>query len=348
MPKVPRNYKRKDYSALLTELQSSYSAAKTQKNTAVEEPNEKPLTAARRLRSSKMDNRRLKYAYSKRQMVLHDKDCDLVKNIPSMEFDMVETIPKGMTICQKCYRIVLIRNAIGDDAKRIPAYLRFFDMVEASNSDLYTLLVEYRASIRWENSYTLTIKVNDDSWQIVHMERGENLLYHNNYYILEDYSRNFLNDYHEQRVNGTQDFHHYSYIICHYSWAEHVESMKERARRQEEEARRAAEPICNYMKLQKFSLFYAHYIFVDSQEHLADALFLSQGIQIHWGKEFAKPGISYRFRFCKVRKRQEKQFLEALQKLQDDMPLSQYLEYASFCKSFSSKSPKVRAENQPS
>ena len=341
MPKVPRNYTRKDYSSLLTELQSTYSASQARKtiDDDAKKREQEPLTAARRLRSSKMDNRRLKYAYSKRQMVLHDKACDLVRYIPDMDFDMVETIPKGMTICQKCYRMVLIRNAIGDDAKKMNAYLRFFDMVEASNSDLYTLLVEYRASIHWENSYTLTIKVNDDRWQLVHMERGENLLYHNNYYILDDYSRHFLNDYHEQHVNGTQDFHHYSYIMCHYSWEEHVESMKEKARKQEEEARRAAEPIRNCMKLKKLSLFYAHYIFVDKEEHLADSLLLSKGVEVRWGKEFAKPGVSYRFRFCKVRKRQEALFLEALQKLQDDMPLSQYLEYAQFCKTYPTTIP---------
>ena len=127
MPKVPRNYTRKDYSSLLTELQSTYSASQARKtiDDDAKKREQEPLTAARRLRSSKMDNRRLKYAYSKRQMVLHDKACDLVRYIPDMDFDMVETIPKGMTIYKKCYRMVLIRNAIGDDAKKMNAYLRF-------------------------------------------------------------------------------------------------------------------------------------------------------------------------------------------------------------------------------
>ena len=349
MPKVPRNYQRKDYSALLAELRSSYTATEAETAAAAEKTSPKQesssMTAARRLRSSKMDNRRLRYAYSKKQMILHDKDCDLVRMIPDWEFDMVETIPKGMTICQKCYRRALIRSAVGDDSKKMNAYVRFFDTIEASNSDLYMLLVEHHASIHWENPHTLTIKVNEDRWQIVHMEQG-NLLYHNNYYVLEDYSRHFLNDYHEQRVNGTQDFHHYSYIISHYSWAEHVESMKERARLQETQAiqeaqtarkiqtaqeSKTAQTLCNYIRLDRFSLFHAHYMFVDCKEHLADSLFLSRHIRVRFGKEYARPDTPYRFRLCKIRKRQEALFLETLAKLPEEMSRRHYKDYAEFC-----------------
>ena len=42
----------------------------------------------------------------------------------------------------------------------------------------------------------------------------------------------------------------------------------------------------NYWKLQKFSIFYTYYAFIDSQDYLADQLFVKHKVKVDFGKEY--------------------------------------------------------------
>ena len=66
----------------------------------------------------------------------------------------------------------------------------------------------------------------------------------------------------------------------------------------------------NYYKLQSPSFFKFQYVFLDSEDYLADQL------------------------FCKIRKRDEKKFLDALSEMYDKMLLMGYKDYQEVCDNF--------------
>lgn len=89
------------------------------------------------------------------------------------------------------------------------------------------------------------------------------------------------------------------------------------------------------MKLKKFSLFFYHYIFLDTEKYLADSLFIKHRVRVDFGDEFAKDASPYRFIFCKIKKKDEEQFLDALNEMDNKAMLLGYHEYPKYCNIFS-------------
>lgn len=89
--------------------------------------------------------------------------------------------------------------------------------------------------------------------------------------------------------------------------------------------------VLNYVMLKKFSLLYFHYAFLDIEDHMADQLFIENKVRVRCGREFANG--KYRVIFCKVRKKDEKAFLEALDKLRRKAILMGCVDYDEMCSS---------------
>lgn len=87
----------------------------------------------------------------------------------------------------------------------------------------------------------------------------------------------------------------------------------------------------NYMKLKSFSLLFHNYIFLDTVDYLADQLFINHKVKVHFGKEFAKEGTPYRFICCKIRKKDEGKFLDALGNMKAKALLLGYEDYDKYC-----------------
>ncbi|MDU3179936.1 MAG: hypothetical protein E6686_00860 [Lachnospiraceae bacterium] len=95
----------------------------------------------------------------------------------------------------------------------------------------------------------------------------------------------------------------------------------------------------NYWRLRRFSLFYKYYAFVDTEEYLGDQLFIQQKVEVSFGKEFGKKGNDYLIIFCKVRKKDEKNFLKALDELEKKMLLMGHHDYPAFCENLKLQMP---------
>ena len=93
----------------------------------------------------------------------------------------------------------------------------------------------------------------------------------------------------------------------------------------------------NYFTLERFSLRYDHYAFIDVPEYYADQLFIQHQVTVHFGKEFRHPEQLYVIIFCKVRKWDRDRFLAALSELNRKMILCGYPGYEEFCTSFIAK-----------
>lgn len=333
MQKRKKYYERVDYSDLLSELRGETDALEeTKEEKPQKPPRQAQVDQAARKRASLLDRPAMKYAYSQKEKVLHDRDCEFVAGISNENFRMKESFDTGMRFCPKCYRKGLIRSGITDDGKRIAAYVRFFGEIHASAEDLRRLLIEHRAVLRWEDRDTMDFHVKEDHWKIVHDRNGYRLL-HNNYIVLEDYTRHFTQGFHEQYIYGKKCFHTFVCIMCDYSWADHAEMLRQgklEEERKKELERKKQMP--NYAKIRKFSLFSYHYAILDTKEYLAGQLFASRQVKVRFGKEYEKGDL--RIIFCKVRKKDEGRFLEALGEMYDKASLWNYRDYEDACSVF--------------
>lgn len=87
----------------------------------------------------------------------------------------------------------------------------------------------------------------------------------------------------------------------------------------------------NYVKLDCFSIFRYQYVYVDTGKYLADQLFINHKVRVKFGREMATKDVPYRYVFCKVRKKDEKNFLSALAEIYDKALLMGYSEYEKYC-----------------
>ena len=72
-----------------------------------------------------------------------------------------------------------------------------------------------------------------------------------------------------------------------------------------------------YLKLEKFSLRYAYFLFFDTREYLADSLFIRHQVRVWFEREYGKDGSPLLAICCHVKKKDVPAFLAALEDLKD-------------------------------
>ncbi len=240
LPKVVRNYEREDFSLLLSELKNGDRKdliTKVLESTPkIEDEPEKAviMSEAERLhrrRFSLLDNRKNKYIVDQRNGIIHDRDCDYQKQIPDNAFDMLEDIDNESNVCRTCREKAYIRHAVGSDGKRIGMYHNFFRRVNASHNNIYTLVMENHAKLFMEDPDTIKIKLREDCWKIRLHTRGNVTLYHNNYVVLEDGSRFFVDGFHKQIIGKKNTYYNALSVIYDYSWERHLQGQEEKKRK---------------------------------------------------------------------------------------------------------------------
>lgn len=83
-------------------------------------------------------------------------------------------------------------------------------------------------------------------------------------------------------------------------------------------------------RLEKFSLWNAHYAFVDTEEYLADQLFVQHRVRVNFGAEYSSPGHKYRIIMCSCRKKDTPSFEKSIQELPNKMLLLGHTDYIEF------------------
>ncbi len=86
-----------------------------------------------------------------------------------------------------------------------------------------------------------------------------------------------------------------------------------------------------YLHLDKFDPFHSYYAYFDVPEYFADQLFIQHRVRVHFSGEYQKEGKRYVVVLCRVRKKDEKRFLEALGELPRKMLLLGYTDYLEDC-----------------
>ena len=97
------------------------------------------------------------------------------------------------------------------------------------------------------------------------------------------------------------------------------------------------EKLKNYLSLERFSLRHKYYAFLDVGDHLADSLFIKHQVTVKFMQEYGRDDSPYRMIFCRINKKDENAFHEALRELPNKMLLCGYPNYPAQCRDFIEK-----------
>lgn len=190
MPRVSRNYARKDYSYLLNKLQNQRQESPVQPQPRISDckvaPSVPVISPETRRRASLMGNKNMRYILSRITGEKHDRDCPCAAKIPDAAFDMTADFPGWENFCWKCSRVAVIREGLHKDlTKQLDGAVYLFRKMNASTRLIHSLFRERGGQIFRIDENSLYIKVREDSW-ILQSEESGCMLYHNNYYVVED------------------------------------------------------------------------------------------------------------------------------------------------------------------
>lgn len=76
-----------------------------------------------RLKKNLLDDPNLNYFYSILSIYVHDRQCDKIKDIDADVFSASKVIPKGMVMCPKCKKNILVRQACNGDENQMSMIL---------------------------------------------------------------------------------------------------------------------------------------------------------------------------------------------------------------------------------
>jgi len=94
------------------------------------------------------------------------------------------------------------------------------------------------------------------------------------------------------------------------------------------------EELKNYLSLERFSLRHKYYVFLDAGGYLADGLFIKHQVTVKFMQEYGRDDSPYRTIFCRINKKDENAFHEALRELPNKMLLCGYPDYPARCRDF--------------
>lgn len=98
----------------------------------------------------------------------------------------------------------------------------------------------------------------------------------------------------------------------------------------------------HYWTLERFSLRFSFYAIIDTEEYMADQLFVREQVRVWFGHEFASPDSPYRVIFCKCRKKDAEAFERALEALPNKMLLCGHRDYITYCENLKRKMEQAR------
>ena len=347
-----RNFKRADYSRLLNELQHKASDPDTSAHSVhkasslVNEDNHSQITVAdaKRLRKKALQNPEIRFIYSSKTGIVHDKDCYYVTNIDSEHFFATETFPEDMKTCPKCYRRALVRAGLSPSrTKDIDAYYDETYRIGVTEQELYKLTVQHHAQFCGVGHNRVRIKLNDDTWEIRKKDEFL-LLLHNSYSVDSEYNRIFDGEFHLQiKAALHRGYGYFIYVMAGYSWDEHVRMLKEQAAKREIELFRQKQKdilshTSNFVKVRRFSplsLWYDYYLILDCNGKAPRFFYRNNVNAVEYG---SRPDIElFSLRRYRVPRRQRDLFVQSMNALKDYSLTQEFFDYADACTAMLSK-----------
>lgn len=334
MPRVTRNYQREDFSDLLAQMQHSEEEAAPGVVQDAQNEAAAPVQVSqeKRRRDSLMSNRGMRYAYSTVEKRLHDRDCAEVLKIPDVEFEMLAAYRTDMKRCWLCGRRTIVRAGVScEDTKHMDAYMDVLRRFGAMSGELHALIIAHHAQLFDVRQNSVCIRCGEDTWMLCG-DREALSLYHNDYEVLDDYTRLFKSTVHlQQTAAPPHAFRSLINSIFHYSWADHVERFHAEALlRKQEQLRKRLQDAPNVVRRRRWSLLYRYYSVVDYAGALG-----AYCAENRVTEETRQP--SCQIAHCRVRRWEAKRFLKAAERLKEERVLAADEEYAAACEALDTK-----------
>ena len=199
-----RNYEHQDFNALLSELknekpaETDFQAEAEEKKKAAKAAvpkSEKQVFSLYRQRI--FSNENVNYIYSVSENILHEKHCLYVKAITDEELRYSETYLSNMRQCPACAAESYLRIG-AKDPENSEHYKRIFELCGITQKQLRNMYLVKGMKTRISGSGFL-ISYKKDTWKIrLLSENGHVQLLHNNYRVLQNGQRQFVQGFHVQ------------------------------------------------------------------------------------------------------------------------------------------------------
>lgn len=165
--------------------------------------------------------------------LIHDRDCAKIGNIPEKKLIAVDDFSKSSKACERCEYKALIRKACLPDGNAAKIITRMFEGDGKNRVGLARLrkyVLEDNLCVTFTDLNTITVKANEDTWQMRKTSETQWCLWHNNYSVVAKGIRIFDSGFHDQGVKGTL-----TYLLDHiasYQWNEwHQEASAKNLRK---------------------------------------------------------------------------------------------------------------------
>ncbi|MBE5905246.1 MAG: hypothetical protein E7277_00430 [Lachnospiraceae bacterium] len=167
------------------------------------------------------------FFYSEMEQVYHDKECELIHEIPAEAFQATEKRPEDREMCCLCARKSYIRQMCHPYVKQIGRVDYMLKSRNLRTDDLERMALSYGLKLRMEDTNTLWVKGAEDTWLIKGFEEAQLSLWHNNYVRLSPKERYITSGYHNQGMDG-RGLYAMLEVIRKYTFAKHL-AAEERA-----------------------------------------------------------------------------------------------------------------------
>lgn len=213
----------------LSLLVTPFRTAQVNENYVIEYKGIDPDIKVQRLisrRAAALDDNKIKYVFSIKDNLVHDKSCKAAEKISYEDFEASQILPENREMCPACRGKIYIREAIGDDSRHYAWYVRMFQRGRVSTTGLEEFLLHAGAKLYMEAPDTMLAKYREDTWKIKMDEQCRCKLYHNNYRMLSETEREIADGFHLQSRRPMWLPQALKYIQG-YDWEEHIRLRSE-------------------------------------------------------------------------------------------------------------------------
>lgn len=267
--------------------------------------------------------------------VMHDRSCPEGRNLPREQFSMIEKYDASAKLCKVCRQKAVIRQ-LTQWPEEYKAILTLLESCKIDFADLKRLQ-ERKVSIRYITYNTLELQKGEDRWRIEKLDRDRFSLYHNSY-ILEDRRRRFTGKFHQEKISGSNDFHHIIMPILRYDSNFHIDKPLEVDRKSMDQAIELApdneltRPMTSaeafYMptvrRVAKKGILFDYYLYVDCGDDYGPEVFRKRRIWSIRLYELAGGDSGYKLVFCKIPKFQRRHIFTAMNDVKRQMYQNKY------------------------
>ena len=250
-----KSYEHSDFTDLLNELQGKKESIEMiDGEAALADPSLMVSVCAyeeSKERHRIMSNQKIKYLYSRKDGIIHDKHCDNVKNILDEDLLWTEEYLPNLKPCPECM-IQAYVSAGAKDPKEMETYLSFFEKTKMTIDQIRNVYVENGMKTRISID-TMTVWHKEDTWRIKNLpKKGHVQLYHNNYAVRKKGVREFTQGFHIQSpVCADTDIRYALSIIKNYEYKPEEYALHN-SKLNKAEKRKAQQ--CQAEKMEKVSL----------------------------------------------------------------------------------------------